>query len=117
MSQTLPQPLMAAMLVPANPNYDRPRYAGAGAAADWQGGSPGNDVDVATTTVSLKSAAAVTAADQSPYAPRTQAAKGAAMVPALGIEGDIGKDYGAYAGGTDRTGTILPRSPYPAVKP
>ena len=117
MTQTYPLPITALMLTPANPNYDRPRYQGAGAATDWQGGTPGNEADVAISTVALKSAAATTAADQAPYAPRTQTAKGAAMVPSRVIEGDIGKDYGTYAGAAGRTGSITPRAPYPAVKP
>jgi hypothetical protein len=117
MTQRYPLPLTAAMLAPANANFDRPRYTGVGVASDWQGGSPGNEADVATTTVSLKSAAAATAADASAYAPRTQKAKGDLMVPPLVIAGDIGKDYGTWTGAAGRTGTITPGAPYPAVKP
>jgi hypothetical protein len=117
MTQSLPLPLTAAMLAPANPNFDRPRYTGAGVAGDWQGGAPGNDINAATSNVSLKSAAATTAADQAPYAPRTQVAKGQAMVPSLVIAYDIGIDYGDYTGLEGRTGTITPRTPYPSVYP
>lgn len=115
MTQTFPLPITALMLTPANPNYDRPRYTGAGAATDWSMGATGNEADIATlsTPVADKSSSA----SVTPYPIRTQTAKGAAMVPSRVIEGDIGKDYGTYAGAAGRTGTITPRAPYPAVKP
>ena len=113
MTQRYPQPITAAMLTPANPNYDRPRYTGVGVATDWQGGAPGNEADMATSTTALKSAAASSAADAAVYAPRTQKAKGAAMVPPLVIVNDLGKDYGAYAGSAGRNGPVTPLAPYP----
>jgi len=103
------------MLTRSNENEAKPRYYTPGAGADWQGGAPGNEADVATSTVALASSASAAVAGA--YGPRTQTAKGAGMVPALSIEGDIGADYGAYTGEAGRTGTIQPRQPYPAVKP
>src|SRR4029077_10171044 len=48
-----------------------------------------------------------------PYPIRTQTAKAAAMVPPLQVLGDIGIDYGAYAGQTGRGGTVTPLAPSP----
>jgi hypothetical protein len=117
MTQKLPLPLTAAMLAPANVNFDRPRYTGAGVAGDWYAGASGNDINAASASVALKSAAATSAADAASYTPKTQVGKGQAMVPSLVIAYDIGLDYGDYTGMEGRTGTIAPRAPYPAVKP
>jgi hypothetical protein len=101
-----PLPITVAMLAPADPNIDRPRY---GTPGDWSMGVTGNDVDI-----SARSEAVVTRTGTvTPYPIRTQTAKGAAMVPPLTPGVDIGIDYGAYAGQTGRTGTITPKAPYP----
>ncbi len=106
-------PLPVADMTLANPNAAKPRYSGAGVAGDWAAGAVGNDVNIATATVALANAASAT--PTSAYTPTTQTAKGQAMVPSLVILVDLGIDYGPYAGGANRTGTITPKMPYPAV--
>jgi hypothetical protein len=103
-----PQPITAAMLAPANPNVDKPRY---GTPGDWSMGAVGNDIDVSTRSVPIVGAAS--AATFTPYPIGTQTQKVAAMVPPLTIMTDIGIDYGTYAGQTGRNGVITPKSPYP----
>lgn len=108
MGQTYPLPITAAMLTPANANVGKPRYD---TPADWSQGASGNDVNVATVStpvVGSDSAATVT-----PYPIRTQTAKAAAMTPALPVLGDLGKDYGAYAGQAGRNGILAPGNAYP----
>ena len=107
-----PLPITPAMLLPANANVTKPRYS---SGTDWNGGSPGPEVDTATSTVAIANSGS--AQIDSIYVPRTQAAKAASMVPARTILDDLGKDYGAFTGTTGRMGTIQPRDPYPAVKP
>ena len=103
-----PLPITPAMLAPANTLMDRPRYT---SGTDWNGGTPGNEEDVASTTVAIANASS--AAINSIYVPRTQAAKAALMVPPLQVLDDLGIDYGTYAGQAGRTGPVAPRSPYP----
>jgi len=103
-----PLPITPAMLAPANTLMDRPRYT---SGTDWNGGTPGNEEDIASTTVAIANASS--AAINSIYVPRTQAAKAALMVPPLVILDDLGIDYGTYAGQAGRTGPVAPRSPYP----
>lgn len=105
-----PLPITNAMLLLANANVTKPRYDTPG---DWSMGVTGNDVDVATRSVAI--AGPDSAAVFTPYPIRTQAMKAAAMVPPLQLLGDIGTDYGAYAGQTARGGTISPLTPYPTV--
>ena len=110
-----PLPITQAMLTLANPYFDRPRYT---SGTDWNGGSPGNEEDVAATIVSIKSAAANTAADAAIYAPRTQAAKATATTSrwcrrAAHILDDLSIDYGTYAGQAGRTGPVTPLAPIP----
>jgi hypothetical protein len=106
-----PLPITPVMLAPADPNGDRPRY---GTPADWSMGAVGNDVDIATRT----EAVVTEIGNVTPYPIRTQTAKAAAMVPPLQVLGDIGIDYGTYAGQTGRGGSITPKAPYPnAVSP
>lgn len=105
-----PLPITAAMLARANAtNEAKPRYT---SGTDWQGGATGNEEDVATATSSLTDCSGVTVG---PYAPKTQAAKAAAMVPPLPILDDLGIDTGAYAGQAGRTGPVTPLAPYPDV--
>jgi hypothetical protein len=106
-------PLPVADLTLANPNAAKPRYSGPGVAGDWAAGAVGNDVNVATATVAL--ARSGSANTDPAYTPTTQTAKGQAMVPSRVILDDLGIDYGPYAGGANRTGTITPKTPYPAV--
>jgi hypothetical protein len=107
----VPVPITPAMLQPANPNCDRPRYSGGGVAGDWVGGQTGNDVNASTANVAV--ARSDSANLESNYAPRTQTAKGNLMAPPLNVGADIGLDYGAYAGLAGRTGVIAPKAPYP----
>jgi hypothetical protein len=103
-----PLPITNAMLAKANATHEgKPRYS---TGVDWSGGAPGNEEDVATATSSIVDA---TGNAVGPYAPKTQAAKAAAMVPPLQIVDDIGKDYGAYANTAGRAGPITPLTPYP----
>lgn len=115
MSAPNPLPITAAMLAPANQYAALPRYSGPGVAGDWVGGAVGNDANAATANVAVaRSGSANLELD---YAPRTQTDKSNLMVPNLTILADIGKDYGPYAGGAGRTGTIAPRQPYPSTLP
>lgn len=106
MGQTFPLPLPST--VPANVNFDKPRY---NSNTDWRGGTVGNDVDVASANVSVGSAASGSLYPD--FTPRHQTGKGAGMSPALPVLADLGKDYGAFAGLTGRTGPITPGLPYP----
>jgi len=115
-----PLPITAAMLAPANVNMDKPRYSGAGVAGDWAAGATGNDVNVATATVALANAASAVATTT--YVPTTQTGKAQLMTTALGypaagvpVLGDLGIDYGTYAGQAGRGGTITPQAPYPSA--
>lgn len=89
MTQTLPDPITAEMVTPA--------YVPVIA---YTGGADGDDIDTATAN------------STDDYAPRTQAAKAALMVPAGELAVDIGKDYGPYA-----RGDIEPHQPYPVFVP
>jgi hypothetical protein len=106
-----PLPITAAMLAPANPNFDKPRYTGVGVGTDWSGGAIGNAEDVATANSSI--ARSGSAQVDAPYAPKNQSQKAAAMVPPLQIVDDLGKDYGSHAGMAGRTGPVTPQMPYP----
>ena len=103
-----PLPITNAMLLPANQYIAMPRY---GTPGDWSMGVAGNDVDVAARSEPVVGSAS--AATSTPYPIRTQTAKAAAMVPPLQVLGDIGIDYGVYAGQTGRGGTGTPLAPYP----
>jgi hypothetical protein len=105
-----PLPITPAMLQPANQYFDRPRYT---SGTDWNGGSPGNEEDVATSNVAIANSGSATI--NSIYVPRTQSAKAALMVPPLPILDDLGLDTGAYAGQAGRTGPVAPSAPYPDV--
>jgi hypothetical protein len=103
-----PLPLTAAMLAKANATHEgKPRYS---TGADWSGGASGNEEDVATATSSIVDQNGVA---WGPYAPKTQTAKAAVMVPPLQILDDLGIDYGTYAGQAGRTGPVTPLAPYP----
>ena len=108
MTQKLPLPLTPAMLAVANPYAGRPSYA---SARDWSQGATGNDIDIATRTAPVVSAAS--SATFTPYPIRTQTAKAAYMSPQSQVLGDLGKDRGEYSGQTGRQGHIHPREPYP----
>jgi len=110
MTQKYPLPLTAAMLAPANTLADRPRYSGAGVAADWNGGVVGNDIDAATANVAIGQSA--TAGVGTVYVPRYQTEKATMMIPLRVLNTDLGKDYGVYTGLTGRAGTITPKTPY-----
>lgn len=103
-------PITAAMLAPANQHAAKPRY---GTPADWSMGASGNDVDIATISTPVVEAS--NSGTVTPYPIRTQVAKAAAMSPPLTVLGDLGKDYGAYTGGTGRDGIIDPYEPYPGA--
>jgi hypothetical protein len=108
MTQRYPLPVTNAMLAKANATHEgKPRYS---TGADWSGGAPGNEEDVATATSSIVDQ---TGNAVGPYAPKTQAAKAAQMVPPLPIVDDLGIDYGTYAGQAGRTGPLAPAAPYP----
>ena len=115
MTQRYPLPITVAMLTPANGFCARPRYTGAGVTQDWFGGDVGNDVDHAEATQAI--GRSDSAQIETDYDPQHQEAKGKNMAPQLTPLADIGKDYGPYAGGTYRSGTIAPRAPYPSVLP
>lgn len=102
MAQTLPNPITAAMLAPANAAAGYPRYNTPG---DWSGATYGDDVDQATANVAL--ARQDGSANGPDYTPRTQAAKAAAMVP--------GPNNPAFVIVTDVArprGWIAPNQPY-----
>src|SRR3954470_9979747 len=102
-----PLPITGAMLARANAtNEAKPRYS---TGADFSGGAPGNEEDVATATSVITDMNGTVG----PYAPKTQAQKAAAMVPPLPIRDDLGKASGAYATLAGRTGPITPATPYP----
>jgi hypothetical protein len=92
MVQTLPNPITAAMLAPANANAGYPRYNTPG---DWSGVAYGDDVDVATANVALATASG--AAAYPDYTPRHQAAKAALMVPAGSLVVDVARPRGWIA--------------------
>lgn len=98
MTQTLPAPITAAMLTPANANVGKPRYNGM---TDWAGGNYGDDVTYASATVALANSSG--GANEAAYTPRTQSEKGAMMTPALTIAKDVGVPRGS----------IAPSQPYP----
>jgi hypothetical protein len=103
-----PLPLTAAMLAKANATHEgKPRYT---SGTDWSGGAPGNEEDVATAASAIVDQNGVA---WGPYAPKTQAAKAALMVPPLPILDDLGIDYGTYTGTAGRTGPVTPLAPYP----
>jgi hypothetical protein len=105
-----PLPITAAMLAPANPNFDKPRY-NASWTSDWHGAQFGNEEDQAEATQAI--ANSCSARVETDYDPQHQKAKAADMVPPRQIVDDIGKDYGIYAGAPGRTGYVTPRAPYP----
>jgi len=107
-----PLPITNAMLAKANIHEGKPRYDSApNVAADWHGGDFGQDVDIAEAmqAVANSHSAAIT----TDYDPQHQEGKGKNMTPKLTPLADIGKDYGAYAGSSYRSGPIEPRAPYP----
>jgi len=92
-------PRVASMTKP-NPNEAKPRYLGAGATADWQGGDRGDDVDEASANVVKVDANNTTIPNYSPRNQEEVATKwGTTMAP------DISRPRG----------TIDPREPYPTV--
>lgn len=106
-----PLPITPAMLQPANVNIDRPRYMGAGAAADWHGGDVGHDVDIAEATQAVANSHSANV--EIDYDPQHQEGKGKKMAPKLTPLSDLGKDYGIYNTSQYRSGTVEPRTPYP----
>jgi hypothetical protein len=100
MGQTMPSPITAAMLAPANVHCDKPRYS---SMTDWAGGAKGDDVDTQTATVALASAADGSSAAN--YAPRTQAAK--ATLLGTTVVKDVAR----------ARGWIGPRDPYTGNAP
>ena len=87
-------PAVIGSLADANPNAVKPRYSGAGAAADWQGSAYGDDVDVSaanTPNVDLNNKAVAN------YAPRNQAGKAALMVPPGALAVDVARGRGWIA--------------------
>jgi hypothetical protein len=93
-------PLPVADMTPANANYAKPRYGTAGA-ADWAGGSYGDDIDTATAAVALASASGGAAAAD--YVPRHQSGRAALMVPAGTLVTDLSR----------RRGSVAPLQSYP----
>lgn len=81
MTQTLPNPITAAMLAPANANAGYPRYSVAG---HWSGATYGDDVDQATANVAL--ARQDGSGNEADYTPRTQAAKATATGNSLAVD-------------------------------
>lgn len=106
-------PITAAMLAPANQHAAKPRYDAAGAAADWHGGDVGNDVGEAAATQAIANSHSANV--ETDYHPQHQKERAEEMVPPREILGDIGKDYGEFAGQPWRTGDIEPREAYPDV--
>jgi hypothetical protein len=107
-----PLPITPAMLAPANPRVDYPRYS---TAADWNQGASGADIYVSTATSPKVGAEGVNANALPPVTPATQAARVAANLPTYAMTADIGADYGPYKGSAGRTGVIDPYEPYPDV--
>jgi hypothetical protein len=103
MAQTLPNPITAAMLTPANPAAGYPRFNTPG---DWSGAVLGDDVDQATANVALATASG--AAAYADYTPRTQAAKAAAMVPAGSLVVDVARPRGWIAPNQPYQGNASP---------
>jgi hypothetical protein len=103
-----PVPITAAMLAPANPRVDYPRYS---TPADWNMGTTGNDIDGCKATVAAVGSESTLATGYP--AALTQTARNALKVPALAAPSDIGQDYGAYDNLTGRAGFIGPLDPYP----
>jgi len=98
MGQRYPLPIPSD--APVNANYAKPRYGTAGA-ADWAGGSYGDDIDTATAAVALASASGgVASAD---YVPRHQSGRAALAVPPGVLVTDLGR----------RRGPVAPLQPYP----
>jgi hypothetical protein len=97
MGQTMPGPITAAMLAPANANCDRPRYS---TMTDWAGGVKGDDTNQQTAVVSLASASG--GANAADYAPRTQAAKATLMGTTLAK--DVARPRGWIAPSDPYTG-------------
>lgn len=93
-------PPRVASMVDANPNDAKPRYSGAGAAADWQGNAWGDDVDQAKANVVKVDANGTTIPD---YTPRTEADRATQMGTTLA------KDV------TRRRGSIGPSQRYPVA--
>jgi IPT/TIG domain len=111
MTQRLPLPITNAMLLPANANFDKPRYTGAGVATDWHGGDVGHDVDIAEATQAVANSHSANV--ETDYDPQHQEGKGKKMNPIRTPLSDLGKDYGIYNTSQYRSGTIDPRTPYP----
>lgn len=106
----VPQPaaVTVAMLTPANPRFDYPRY---GTPADWNLGATGNDIDAAKATNPAVGSEGTGASGFA--ACTTRAAMMAARNPAMYPASDLGQDYGTYDNLTGRQGSIGPRDPYP----
>jgi IPT/TIG domain. len=103
MAQTLPNPITAAMLAPANPAAGYPRYNTPG---DWSGAVLGDDVDQATANVALATASG--AAAYPDYTPRHQTAKAAAMTPAGSLVVDVARPRGWIAPNQPYQGNASP---------
>ena len=80
-------------------------------AADWHGGTKGNDVDVADGTQAIVDRVRV----YPDYEPRHQEEKAGKMVPPVPLLSDLGKDYGEFADLTSRDGIIEPNNRYPSA--
>lgn len=115
MTQTLPNPITAAMLTPANPAAGYPRYNTPG---DWAVGNSGADAGrpdavnaaIASSKATVALASASGGAAAADYAPRTQNAKlslnsadgklcmgsisGSGAVTANGVAADVTRDRG-----------------------
>lgn len=107
MAQTLPNPITAAMVTPANVNVGKPRYNTPG---DWAGGVYGNDPGRADTVAGLNPhtamvslASASGGAAEADYTPRSQNAKlSAGNLTGVVATTDTGRDRG----------WISPQQPY-----
>jgi hypothetical protein len=106
-----PLPITSAMLAPANPRIDYPRYSGN--PADWNMGVGGADVYVSTATNRAVGKESINANGLPPITPATQAAKVTAVLPGYNMPIDIGADYGPYKGSAGRTSVLDPWEPYP----
>jgi len=107
MAQTLPNPITAAMLAPANANAGYPRYNTPG---DWSGATLGDDVDQATANVALATSSG--AANYADYAPRNQLAKAnmPGTSPPNAIAGE--PDFAMVVDVARPRGWIAPNQPY-----
>lgn len=115
MAQTLPNPITAAMVTPANANVTKPRYD---SMTDWAGGGAGADPgrpDAVNAAISSSRAAVALAnssggAAEADYTPRTQNAR---LIAGQVAAADIGRERGAIAPGQRYpvTGDPAPAAP------